>query len=42
MNIDYSVLKKNVPLKDLVTFKLGGPAEYFYEADSTEALIASA
>lgn len=41
MNFDYSVLKRNVPLKDFVTFKLGGPAEYFYEADSLDSLIES-
>jgi UDP-N-acetylmuramate dehydrogenase len=41
MNFTASLLRKNVPLKDLVTFKLGGPAEFFYEAETTEALIES-
>jgi len=41
MNLSLDNLKRNVPLKDLVTFKLGGPAEYFYEAASTDALLAA-
>lgn len=41
MNLTVNSLKRNVPLKNLVTFKLGGPAEYFYEATSSEALIAA-
>ena len=41
MNITIASLKQNVPLKNLVTFKLGGPAEYFYEATSTAALTAA-
>ncbi|MBU1107188.1 MAG: UDP-N-acetylmuramate dehydrogenase [Candidatus Riflebacteria bacterium] len=41
MNITIASLKRNVPLKNLVTFKLGGPAEYFYEANSTDSLIAA-
>lgn len=32
------LIKKNVPLKNLVTFKLGGPAEFFYAADSSESM----
>jgi len=41
MNLSLDNFKRNVPLKDLVTFKLGGPAEYFYEASSTDALLAA-
>jgi len=41
MNLSIDNLKRNVPLKNLVTFKLGGPAEYFYEAASTDALLAA-
>jgi len=41
MNLSINNLKRNVPLKNLVTFKLGGPAEYFYEAASTESLLAA-
>ncbi len=41
MKLTIDNLKRNVPLKSLVTFKLGGPAEYFYEASSTESLIAA-
>lgn len=41
MKLTIDNLKRNVPLKNLVTFKLGGPAEYFYEAGSTDALTAA-
>jgi len=41
MNLSIDNLKRNVPLKNLVTFKLGGPAEYFYEAASTDALLSA-
>ena len=32
-------IKKNQPLKNHTTFKVGGPAEYFYEAKTREDLI---
>ncbi len=35
------LIQKNVPLKNLVTFKLGGPAEFFYTADCAENLRAA-
>ncbi|NCB40376.1 MAG: UDP-N-acetylmuramate dehydrogenase [Erysipelotrichia bacterium] len=35
------LIRKNVPLKDLVTFKLGGPAEFFYEAHNSDNLQAA-
>lgn len=41
MDFNVSLLKRNVPLKDLVTFKLGGPAEFFYEASTLDSLQAS-
>ncbi|MDD3147976.1 MAG: UDP-N-acetylmuramate dehydrogenase [Candidatus Riflebacteria bacterium] len=35
------LIQKNVPLKHLVTFKLGGPAEFFYTAENSENLCAA-
>ena len=32
-------LKLNQPLAPHTTFKIGGPAEYFYKAKTTEDLI---
>ena len=34
-------LQKNVALRDYVTFKIGGPAELFFEAQSREEFIAA-
>ena len=31
--------RKNVPLKNYTTFKIGGPAKYFFEAKRKEELI---
>ena len=39
MAFNKNLIKKNVLLKDFVTFKLGGPAEFFYEARSEQDLI---
>ncbi|HOI92872.1 MAG TPA: UDP-N-acetylmuramate dehydrogenase [Candidatus Rifleibacterium sp.] len=41
MQFSPELIQKNVPLKTLVTFKLGGPAEYFYTADNSESLSAA-
>lgn len=41
MEFNSSFLQKNVPLKNLVTFKLGGPAEFFYAANTSESLQAA-
>jgi UDP-N-acetylmuramate dehydrogenase len=32
-------IKKNIPLRDYTTFKIGGPARYFFEAKTKEDLI---
>ncbi|CAN5421272.1 UDP-N-acetylmuramate dehydrogenase [soil metagenome] len=37
--MDFSDLKKDIPLSQLTTIKLGGPARYFYEFVSEEELI---
>ena len=42
MQFTPELIQKNVPLKNLVTFKLGGPAEFFYTADNAENLRAAA
>ncbi len=34
-------LRQNVLLRDYVTFKIGGPAELFYEATTSEGLVAA-
>ena len=31
--------KRNIPLKNYTTFKIGGPAKYFFEAETKEDLI---
>lgn len=31
--------ERNIPLKDFTTFKIGGPAEYFFQAATEEELI---
>ncbi len=41
MEFNSTHFKKNYPLRNLVTFKLGGPAEFFYEAQSTESMKAA-
>lgn len=41
MTFSSAILQKNVPLRDYVTFKIGGPAELFFEAKSREELIAA-
>jgi UDP-N-acetylmuramate dehydrogenase len=33
------VLKENVPLAPYTTYKIGGPAEYYYEASGRESLV---
>ena len=38
MKFNPELIHKNVPVKHLVTFKLGGNADYFYSADCVEAL----
>ena len=38
MKFNPELIHKNVPIKHLVTFNLGGNADYFYSADSIEAL----
>ena len=32
-------IKINVSLKDYTTFKIGGPAKYFYKAENKEDLV---
>lgn len=39
MSFTPDLIKKNVALKDFVTFKLGGPAEFFFQAENTDALV---
>jgi len=36
---EFSGIRKNVPLAPYTTFKIGGPAKYFYEAKSKEDLV---
>ena len=38
MKFNPELIHKNVPVKHLVTFNLGGNADYFYSADCIEAL----
>lgn len=38
MKFNSELIHENVPIKHLVTFKLGGEAEYFYSADCVDAL----
>lgn len=38
MKFNPELIHKNVPIKHLVTFNIGGNADYFYSADSTESL----
>ena len=38
MKFNPELIHKNVPVKHLVTFNIGGNADYFYSADCTEAL----
>lgn len=38
MKFNEEFIHKNVPIKHLVTFNIGGNADYFYSADSVEAL----
>ena len=32
-------IQKNVPLKEFTTYKLGGPADYFFVAETTESAM---
>lgn len=41
MQFTPELVQKNVPLKHLVTFKLGGPAEFFYTAENSDNLCAA-
>lgn len=41
MQFKPELVQKNVPLKNLVTFKLGGPAEFFYAAETSDDLAAA-
>jgi UDP-N-acetylmuramate dehydrogenase len=41
MNFTADRLQKNVQLSNFVTFKLGGPAEYFFEAKNINELVAA-
>lgn len=38
MHFSPELIHKDIPLRHLVTFKLGGNADYFYSADSVDAL----
>ncbi|GAB4276378.1 MAG: UDP-N-acetylmuramate dehydrogenase [Candidatus Rifleibacteriota bacterium] len=39
MNFSTDLIRRNVPLRDYVTFKLGGPAELFFEAGDRESFV---
>lgn len=39
MKFSKELLRKDVPLRDYVTFKLGGPAELFFDAENKESFI---
>ncbi len=41
MSFNPDNIQKNVCLKDFVTFKIGGPAELFYEAKTEEEFVAA-
>jgi len=41
MRFTPELIQKNVPLKHLVTFRFGGPAEYFFTAENSENLCAA-
>ncbi len=41
MQFTPELVQRNVPMKNLVTFKLGGPAEFFYTADNSDNMQAA-
>lgn len=39
MPFNEKLIKNNYPLKDLTTFHIGGPADFFFEAETAQDIV---